>query len=79
MNMRNLREKANLTILEVSRQLNCAESSVRNWEKGRSVPKLEVWQVFKLRDLYKCSESDLTKAVEQTLAKVKKSSEKLSA
>jgi hypothetical protein len=38
----------------------------------RNVPKLEVWQVFKLRDLYKCSESDLIKAVEETLLHVGK-------
>jgi transcriptional regulator with XRE-family HTH domain len=72
MDMRNLREKADLTILDVAKELRCAESTVRNWEKGRSVPKLEVWQVFKLRDLYKCSESDLIKAVEETLRKVGK-------
>lgn len=69
--LRDLREKVNLTILEVSRELDCAESTIRNWEKGRSVPKLEVWQAFRLRDLYQCSEADLTKAVEKTLAKAR--------
>lgn len=72
MDMRDLRENVSLTILSVSKELNCAESTIRNWEKGRSIPKLEVWQAFKLRDLYKCSESDLAKAIEETLIKAKK-------
>lgn len=64
--MRQLRERAGLTILDVAKQLDCAESSIRNWEKGRSVPKMEVWQVFRMRDLYQCTEDDLKQAAEKS-------------
>lgn len=63
----NLRNKAGLRILDVSKQLKCSESSIRNWEKGRTRPKLEVWQVFRLRDLYQCSEAELEQAVEASM------------
>ncbi|AFY34456.1 helix-turn-helix transcriptional regulator [Calothrix sp. PCC 7507] len=67
MDLRALRDRAGLTVLDVAKELDCAESSVRNWEKGRTTPKLEVWQVFRLRDLYKCTEEDLVQAVKKTM------------
>lgn len=67
--MRVLRERSGLKIFEVATQLKCAESSVRNWEKGRTTPKLEIWQVFRLRDLYHCTEEELEQAVKESLVK----------
>jgi DNA-binding transcriptional regulator YiaG len=52
MNLRALRKRAELIIRNVARELKCSESSIRNWEKGRTTPMMEVWQVFRLRDLY---------------------------
>ena len=69
MNMKGLRERAGLKILEVANELKCAESSIRNWEKGRTTPKLEVWQVFRLRDLYQCTETELEQAVKESIVK----------
>ena len=69
MDMRDLREQAGLTILDVAHELKCAESSIRNWEKGRTTPKLEVWQVFRLKALYKCSERELEQAAQNSMAK----------
>ncbi|OWY63802.1 transcriptional regulator [cyanobacterium TDX16] len=69
MDMRALRERVGLKIIEVASELRCAESSIRNWEKGRTTPKLEIWQVFHLRDLYKCTEQELEQAVIETMAK----------
>jgi putative transcriptional regulator len=66
MDLRALRDRAGLTVLDVAKELDCAESSIRNWEKGRTTPKLEVWQVFRLRDLYKCTEVELVQAVKET-------------
>jgi transcriptional regulator with XRE-family HTH domain len=67
MDLRALRERAGLTILDVARDLKCAESSIRNWEKGRTTPKMEVWQVFRLRDLYQCTEEELVQAAQESM------------
>lgn len=67
MDLKALRERAGLTIIDVARQLDCAESSIRNWEKGRTTPKMEVWQVFHLRDLYQCTEEELKQAVKESI------------
>lgn len=67
MDLRALRERAGLKVYEVATELGCVESSIRNWEKGRTTPKLEVWQVFRLRDLYKCTEAELVEAVKESM------------
>lgn len=67
MDLRALRERAGLTVLDVAKELDCAESSIRNWEKGRTNPRLEVWQVFRLRDVYQCTEEELVQAVKETM------------
>ncbi len=61
MNMRQLRERAKLRTMDVAVALDVAESSVRNWERGRSVPRLE--QVKCLLKLYKCSFDELYDAI----------------
>ena len=66
MDMKALRERAGLTQLDVAKALNCSESSIRNWERGRSVPNMEIWQAFKMRDLYGCTEQELVSAVERS-------------
>lgn len=67
MDLRALRERAGFTAVEIARQLQCSESSVRNWEKGRTTPKLEIWQVFRLRDLYQCTEVELVEAAKESM------------
>ncbi|MFB8791452.1 MAG: helix-turn-helix transcriptional regulator [Potamolinea sp.] len=67
MDLRALRERAGFTAVEVASKLKCSESSVRNWEKGRTTPKMEVWQVFRLRDLYQCTEAELEQAVQESM------------
>lgn len=67
MDLRALRERAGLRISDVAREINSAESSIRNWEKGRTTPKMEVWQVFRLRDLYQCTEEELVRAVKESM------------
>ncbi|MEB3280833.1 MAG: DUF4351 domain-containing protein [Lyngbya sp.] len=61
--LRTLRQRAGLRIVDVAELLKCSQSSIRNWEKGRTTPKLEIWQVFYLRDLYRCTEAELKQAV----------------
>ena len=67
MNLRALRERAGLRIMDVAHALDCSESSIRNWEKGRTTPKMEVWQVFRLLDLYQCTQEELEQAVEASM------------
>lgn len=62
-----MRERAGLRISDVAREIKSAESSIRNWEKGRTTPKMEVWQVFRLRDLYQCTEAELVQAVKESM------------
>jgi DNA-binding XRE family transcriptional regulator len=72
MDLRALRERAGFTVLDVASDLKCAESSIRNWEKGRTTPKMEVWQVFRLRDLYQCTEEELVQAVQESMLSERK-------
>lgn len=67
MNLRALRKRTALRISDVSDELNCSQSSIRNWEKGRITPMMEVWQVFRLRDLYQCTEEELVQAVKESM------------
>ena len=67
MNLRTLRKRTGLKISDVAIELNCALSSIRNWEKGRTTPKMEVWQVFRLRNLYQCTEEELVQAVKESM------------
>jgi putative transcriptional regulator len=67
MDLRVLRQRAGFTAVEIASQLQCSESSIRNWEKGRTTPKMEVWQVFRLRDLYQCTEAELEQAVKESM------------
>lgn len=67
MNLRALRKRKELRICDVSDDLKCSESSIRNWEKGRTTPKMEIWQVFRLRDLYQCTELELVQAAKESM------------
>lgn len=71
MNLRALRKRTALRICDVSDEIKCSQSSVRNWEKGRTTPMIEVWQAFRLRDLYQCTEAELVEAVEESITQEK--------
>lgn len=69
MDLRELRKKANLRIIDVAYRLNIAEGTVRNWEKGRSVIRLPIEQVALLCTLYDCSIHELNAAMQESRAK----------
>ncbi|WP_235526421.1 helix-turn-helix domain-containing protein [Nostoc piscinale] len=46
MDLRALRQRVGLRSRDVAIELDCALSSIRNWEKGRTTPKMKVWQVI---------------------------------
>ena len=67
MDMRQLRERAGLRTVDVAYHLGVAESTVRNWESGRTVPKLTFVQTKQLMQLYKCSFEDLEESVKESM------------
>jgi putative transcriptional regulator len=63
MDMRYLRERKRLRTVDVASKVGVAESTVRNWEYGKTIPKLRVDQIEELLKLYECSFDDLMTAV----------------
>ena len=66
-----LRANAGLTLRAVSSKIDVAESTIRNWEKGRNEPQLRLWQVKMLTELYQCSLDDLLLAVSNSMSATK--------
>lgn len=66
MNMRYLRERKRLRTVDVASKVGVAESTVRNWEYGKTIPKLRVDQIEELLKLYECSFDDLMTAVRES-------------
>lgn len=64
--MKQLRERLGLRTVDVASSLGIGESTVRNWEHGRSLPRFEV--IRNLLHLYQCSFEELDQAVKETLA-----------
>lgn len=69
MDMKQLRERVKLRTVDVASSIDVGESSVRNWEQGRTIPRLRIDQVGKLLRLYKCSFEELEEAVKESIAK----------
>lgn len=63
MDMKALRQRTGLSTGKVARQLGIAESTVRNWEKGRSSPRLDVGKMAELCELYQVTIQELRDAV----------------
>ena len=66
MNMKQLRERLNLRTVDVASRIGVAESTVRNWEYGKTIPKLRIDQFRELTKLYQCSFDDLWQAVRES-------------
>ena len=61
--LKQMRSSVNLTVEQVAVQLDIAISTVRNWEQGRTVPKMRLDQFVKLCQLYNCTLEELHEAV----------------
>ncbi len=70
MDMKELREKANLSAEEAAYRLGVAHSTIRNWESGKTEPSLGVTKLSQLLKLYKCSFEELEQAVIESKTKV---------
>ncbi|HEY9710389.1 MAG TPA: helix-turn-helix transcriptional regulator [Oculatellaceae cyanobacterium] len=66
--MKQLRERVKLRTVDVASRIGVGESSVRNWEKGRTIPKLRIDQTGELLRLYQCTFEDLEEAVKESIA-----------
>ena len=66
MTLRELRKTAKLTLDAVATQIEVNGSTIRNWEKGRTIPHFNVYQVSKLCSLYSCSIQDLETATNRS-------------
>ncbi|MFM7424592.1 MAG: helix-turn-helix domain-containing protein [Elainella sp.] len=68
MDMKQLRQNSGLRAEDVATRLDIAVSTVRNWEQGRTLPKLRLDQFVALCELYKCSINDLYSAAQESMA-----------
>lgn len=59
MEMKTLREQAQLRTIDVAYRLNVAESTVRNWDTGRTLPTLNPSEMLTLCQMYKISLEEL--------------------
>jgi DNA-binding transcriptional regulator YiaG len=66
MNIKQLRTRLGLRTVDVASYVNIAESTVRNWEYGKTIPKLRLDQLKKLLELYQCSFDELYYALENS-------------
>lgn len=67
MDMRRLRERAGLRIVDVVFHVGVSDSSVRNWETGRRMPRLKIDQFIKLMRLYNCTIDELEEAMQESI------------
>ena len=67
MDMKQLRLRAKLRTVDVASRVGVGESSVRNWEKGRTMPKLTIDKTAALCLLYQCSIEELDLAVKMSM------------
>ena len=56
--LRDARESSNLTIQKLSNLIDVSPSSIRNWEKGRTTPNLDLYKLTKLKDALSISSYD---------------------
>jgi putative transcriptional regulator len=69
MDMKELRRKTGLKAEEVAVKLDMAVSTVRNWEQGRTLPKMRVDQFANLCKLYGCTIEELEQSARRSIDK----------
>lgn len=63
--LREIRERQGLTVQAVAVRLQVSETTVRNWEKGRSTPRLGSGILIKIANVLGCSCEELLAAIDQ--------------
>lgn len=69
MDMKELRQQSGLKAEEVAVKLDIAVSTVRNWEQGRTLPKMRVDQFANLCKLYSCTIEELEQSARKSIEK----------
>lgn len=67
MDMQVLRERAGLSRAEVAFRLAISETSVRNWEAGRTEPTMTPKKYWDTLRLFKCTPEELAEASEKSI------------
>lgn len=55
----NLRQRAGVTQEELAKALKVTSHTIRNWEKGRAEPELQIWQVKMMCTILGCTLDEL--------------------
>ncbi|NJM68245.1 MAG: helix-turn-helix transcriptional regulator [Acaryochloris sp. RU_4_1] len=66
MGMKQLRQAKSLRTVDVASRVGVAESTVRNWEYGKTTPKLRADQFKDLLDLYEIDFDQLIEAIKDS-------------
>lgn len=77
MNMKQLRLRVKLRTVDIASRIGVAESSVRNWEKGRTIPTLSIDKTAALCHLYQCSIEELDLAVRESMVEAGEEAENM--
>ena len=75
MELTDLRQRVNLEPQAVAEKLRVVESTVRNWESGRTTPRLNIDQFHHLCEIYGCSFDELYAAFRATKARTRRHTE----
>lgn len=67
MDMQALRKRAGLSRIEVAFRLAISETSVRNWEAGRTPPTMTVQKYLEALRLFKCTPEELANASNKSM------------
>jgi len=67
MDMQELRERADLSRTEVAYKLGVSETSVRNWERGRTEPTMTPQKYLEALTLFRCTPEELAAASEKSI------------
>ncbi|MGK7920962.1 MAG: helix-turn-helix domain-containing protein [Trichodesmium sp.] len=68
MDMEALRERAGLTRAEVAERLGISETSVRNWETGRTEPTMTPQKYLEILEILKCTPEELAVASDKSIS-----------
>jgi len=62
------RKKAGVTQKNLAEALGVTDHTIRNWEKGREEPRLFIWQVKTICQMFNCTLDDLPDALKDQSA-----------
>jgi len=67
MDMEALRQRAGLTRAEVALRLGLSETSIRNWETGRTEPTMTPKKFLEILKMLECTPTELANASDKSL------------